>query len=111
MDKKHLCSRKQSYLKKSAILMPDGHTYGLQAKAIPPSSSLMICRQVRAKMDTCVRWNGDRSAFLARTWGIFSTRTKQKGATPLPASHLPVYSFMVLRITLPPCGHPRGRLP
>ncbi len=36
MDKKHLCSRKQPYPQKSAILMPVGHTCGLQAKAIPP---------------------------------------------------------------------------
>ena len=35
MDKKHLCFRKQPYPEKSAILMPNGHTCGLQAKAIP----------------------------------------------------------------------------
>ena len=63
MDKKHLCFRKQPYPEKSAILMPNGYTYGLQAKAIPPSSSQTICRQVRTKMATCVRSIGHRCAF------------------------------------------------
>ena len=110
MDKKHLCFRKQPYPEKSAILIPDGHTCGLQAKAIPPSSSLMICRQVLAKMTTCVRSIGHRCAFLPALGACFQ-HVPNKRCDTLTGITPSRISSMVLRITLPPCGRPRGRLP
>ncbi len=82
MDKKHLCSRKQPYPEKSAILMPDGHTCGLPAKVTLPSSSQTICRQVRTKMGTCVRSIGHRCAFLPALGACFQHVLNRKVRHP-----------------------------